>query len=198
MALCDPGAGCWSGGTERDREGDRQVAEGLFQALIDRDLDGFHGRFHEDSVIEFPQSGERIVGGERRREAYRSFPGRPSVRRILTGGNLAVVEASVDYGDGVDWQAVFILELREARVAKLTAYWGKPFAPAESPGSIRRAPRWVGSRLRRSDAPSNARRARPAMSAAQSSAVRPATAFRGGCDVRHGRAPNPEPDTREV
>jgi ketosteroid isomerase-like protein len=110
----------------------RRVAERLFQSLIDRDLEGFHRRFHEDSVIEFPQSGERIVGGERRRAVYRSFPGRPSVRRILTDGHLAVVEATVDYGDGVDWHAVFILELRDAKIAKLTAYWAQPFAPAES------------------------------------------------------------------
>jgi hypothetical protein len=49
-------------------------------------------------VIEFPQSGERIVGDENRRRVYRAFPGRPAVRRTLTGGNLALVEASVDYG----------------------------------------------------------------------------------------------------
>jgi hypothetical protein len=67
----------------------RRVAERLFQALIDQDLEGFHGLLHEDSVIGFPQSGERIVGEERRRAVYRSFPGAPSVRRILTGGHLA-------------------------------------------------------------------------------------------------------------
>ena len=110
----------------------RRAVERLFQALIDQDLKGFHRRFQEDSVIEFPQSGERIVGGERRRAVYRSFPGRPSVRRIVTGGDLAVVEADVDYGDGVDWRAVFIFELHDAKIAKLTAYWTQPFAPAES------------------------------------------------------------------
>ena len=110
----------------------RKVVEGLFQALIDQDLERFHGRFHEDSVIDFPQSGERIVGGDNRRAAYQSFPGRPSVRQILSGGDLAVVEATVDYGDGADWRAVFIFELRDAKIAKLTAYWAQPFAPAES------------------------------------------------------------------
>jgi ketosteroid isomerase-like protein len=115
----------------------RQVAERLFQALINHDLEGFHNRFHEHSVIEFPQSGERIVGEDRRRAVYGSFPGRPSIRQIQTGGSLAVVEATVDYGDGVDWRAVFILEFRDAKIAKLTAYWAQPFAPAESrAGSI--------------------------------------------------------------
>jgi hypothetical protein len=41
------------------------------------------------------------------------------------------VEATVDYGDGVDWHAVFILEFRDDKIAKLTAYWAPPFPPAE-------------------------------------------------------------------
>jgi ketosteroid isomerase-like protein len=129
---CNPRADVEAGGAGLTETANRQVAERLFQALIDQDLEGFHRRFHEDSVIEFPQSGERIVGSERRRAVYQSFPGRPGVRRLLTGGPLAVVEATVDYGDGVDWHAVFILELRDAKIAKLTAYWAQPFAPAES------------------------------------------------------------------
>jgi len=33
-------------------------------------------QFHAHSVIEFPQSGERIVGDDNRRSVYSSFPGR--------------------------------------------------------------------------------------------------------------------------
>jgi hypothetical protein len=42
-----------------------------------------------------------------------------------------MVEAAIDYGDGLGWTAVFILELRGAKIAKLIAYWAKPFAPAD-------------------------------------------------------------------
>ena len=108
----------------------RQTAERLFEAIGSADVEGFHAQFHADSVIEFPQSGERIVGEERRRSVYRSFPGRPSVTRILTGANLAIVEAEVDYGDDVDWRAVFICELRDGKIERLTAYWAAPFEPA--------------------------------------------------------------------
>jgi hypothetical protein len=59
----------------------------------------FHAQFHEDSTIEFPRSGELIAGGENRRAVYRTFPGRPSVTRILTDGDLAVMQAKVDYGE---------------------------------------------------------------------------------------------------
>jgi ketosteroid isomerase-like protein len=61
-----------------------------------------------------------------------NLPGRPSVRRIATGSDLAVVEATVDYGDGVDWRAVFIHELRDGKIAKLTAYWAQSLEAAGS------------------------------------------------------------------
>jgi ketosteroid isomerase-like protein len=126
--------------TERPKEEDRgmgeaenrQTVERVFQALTEGQVELFHAQFHEDSVIEFPQSNERIVGGENRRAVYRTFPGRPSVRRIATGGDLAVVEATVDYGDGVDWRAVFIYELRDGKIAKLRAYWAQPLEAAGS------------------------------------------------------------------
>jgi ketosteroid isomerase-like protein len=110
----------------------RQTVERLFEALVAGDVALFHRQFLEDSVIEFPQSRERIVGGENRRAIYRSFPGRPHVRRIVTSGLLAIAEASVDYGDGVDWRGVFIYELRDGKIARATIYWGQPFEAAET------------------------------------------------------------------
>ena len=110
----------------------RRAVEYLFEAIRAGDVERFHEQFHHDSVLELPQSGRRIVGDENRRQVYRSFPGRPRVQRILTGGDLAVVEADVDYGDGVDWRAVFICELRAGKIERLRAYWAEPFTPAES------------------------------------------------------------------
>jgi ketosteroid isomerase-like protein len=110
----------------------RRAVECLFEAIRASDVERFHEQFHDDSVLELPQSGARIVGDEQRRQVYRSFPGRPRVQRILTGGDLVVVEADVDYGDGVDWRAVFICELRAGRIERLRAYWAEPFKPAGS------------------------------------------------------------------
>jgi hypothetical protein len=53
----------------------RQTVERVFQALTEGQVELFHAQFHEDSVIEFPQTGERIVCGENRRAVYRTFPG---------------------------------------------------------------------------------------------------------------------------
>jgi hypothetical protein len=51
--------------------------------------------------------------------------------RIHSGGDLVVVEARLDYGDGAEWQAVFIFELREGKIARETAYWPQPFEAAD-------------------------------------------------------------------
>ena len=110
----------------------RRIVEELFRAIAENDVELFHTQFAEDGVIEFPQSGERIVGDLNRRAVYSSFPGQPTVTRIITGGHLAVVEATVDYGDSVEWRAVFICECQSGKIAKVTAYWAKPFEAAES------------------------------------------------------------------
>jgi ketosteroid isomerase-like protein len=111
----------------------RETVERLIEALNARDLELFDAQFHEDSVMEYPQSGERIVGGENRRAVYGAFPGLPTVspRRIHVSGDLAVVEATLDYGDGSDWVAVFVFELRDGKIAQETAYWAQPFDAAE-------------------------------------------------------------------
>ena len=111
----------------------RQTVERLVRALNEHDLELFDAQFHEDSVIEYPQSGERIVGRENRRAVYEAFPGLPTVtpHRITAAGELAVLEAAFDYGDGAPWQAVLVFELRDGRVARETAYWTQPFAAAE-------------------------------------------------------------------
>jgi ketosteroid isomerase-like protein len=111
----------------------RETIDSWMKALNERDLELFNEVFQEDSVVEYPQSGERIVGGENRRAVYGAFPGLPRVdpRRILVSGDLGVVEARLDYGDGADWQAVIVLEFRDGKIANETAWWSQPFEAAE-------------------------------------------------------------------
>jgi hypothetical protein len=110
----------------------RQTVDRLIEGLNTRDLDLFHAQFHEDSVMEYPQSGERIVGGDNRRGVYGAFPGLPRVEptRVRAEGDLVVVEARLDYGDGGDWRGVFVFELRDGLIAGETAYFTQPFERA--------------------------------------------------------------------
>jgi hypothetical protein len=52
-------------------------------------------------------------------------------KRMLSGGDILVVEGTIDYGDGVPVSYVGISELRGDRVVRLTEYFANPFeAPA--------------------------------------------------------------------
>ena len=107
----------------------QETVEALVATLNAGDVDGMDVVFHEDAVMEWPQSGERIVGGDNRRGIYRSFPRLPTVtpRRIVGEGDLWVLEAALDYGDEAVYQAVLVFELRDGKIAKETAYWSQPF-----------------------------------------------------------------------
>jgi ketosteroid isomerase-like protein len=111
----------------------KQVVEALIATLNAGDVAGMDEVFHEDAVMIWPQSGEMIVGGDNRRAGYGAFPRLPHIdpRRLTGDGDLWVAEADLDYGDGDPYQAVFIFELRGDRIARETAYWTKPFPPAD-------------------------------------------------------------------
>lgn len=111
----------------------RAAVQALVAAINAGDLQALEQVFTADVVIEWPQSGERIKGEKNRREIYGRFPSLPKVtpRRITGSGEIWVLEASLDYGDGDPYQAVFILEMRDGRIARETGYWSKPFPAPE-------------------------------------------------------------------
>ena len=79
-----------------------KVVERLIGCINDRNVAVMDELFHEDAVMEWPQSGERIVGGDNRRAIYGAFPGLPTItpRRMVTAGEVVVAEATLEYGDG--------------------------------------------------------------------------------------------------
>ncbi len=109
----------------------------LSRLLIDETTDDF--------VEEWPQSGERIVGrdaviklGEGYEQATGSAP-KSTFRRMVGGGDIYVLEATIDYGDGTPVSYVGIAELRDGKIAKITEYFANPFeAPAWRAGLVER------------------------------------------------------------
>jgi ketosteroid isomerase-like protein len=116
-----------------DDAGNRRAIQALVAALNAGDRVALDGVFTEDVVLEWPQSGERIRGGQQRREIYSRFPSLPKVtpRRVTGSGDLWVLEAGLDYGDGEPYLCVFVFEMRDGLIAKETAYWSKPFPAPE-------------------------------------------------------------------
>jgi hypothetical protein len=90
----------------------------------------------DDFVQEWPQSGERLRKADAIRvdEGYAEMSGttpRFSYKRMLGGGDVFVIEGTIDYGDGVPVSYVGVGEMRDGKVAKMTEYFANPFeAPA--------------------------------------------------------------------
>ena len=90
----------------------------------------------DDFVEEWPQSGERLskAASIKLTENYPEMSGKSPTfkyRRMLGGGDIFVVEGTIDYGDGVPVSYVSIAEMRDGKIARVTEYFANPFeAPA--------------------------------------------------------------------
>jgi SnoaL-like domain len=91
----------------------------------------------EDTIEEWPQSGERIRGLaniKKLTEGYGAATGKEpkfTSKRLIGAGDHYVVEGTIDYGDGVPVSYVGIGELRDGKIVKITEYFANPFeAPA--------------------------------------------------------------------
>lgn len=106
------------------------------------DQDVAHEIYHEDAVLEFPQSGERFVGVENFREWRRQYPAALAfeIRKIRGRDGLWVAENSISY-DGGPWNlTVSILESRGDKVAYESIYITQPWEPPEWRARWRAAP----------------------------------------------------------
>ena len=122
--------------TERDSEArDQEIRAALDQHWAASDANDFeteHRIYHEDAVLEYPQSGERTrsrrnIQGQRASQPSKK---RFAVRRIIGGGDLWITEFILTY-DGKPSYTVSIMEFRDDKVARETQYFADPFvAPA--------------------------------------------------------------------
>jgi ketosteroid isomerase-like protein len=109
-------------------------------AMVNRLLDGVNRGdtsvmdeiFHEDAVMEWPASREKVVGAENRRAVYAHMPALPKVsnRHVFGSGDLGIAEATLTYGDK-PYSAVLIFELRDGKIAREIGYWAEPFEAPE-------------------------------------------------------------------
>ncbi len=111
----------------------RAALNAHWQASAGGDAEAEHDIYADDSICDYPQSGERILG-RRNLQALRSHhPGKPSgfeVKRILGKGDLWITEYSIIY-QGRRSYTVSIMEFRNGKVVHETQYYADPFeAPA--------------------------------------------------------------------
>jgi hypothetical protein len=97
------------------------------------DFEAEHDIYHDDAVLHYPQSGERIRGRRNIQESRFVQPNKKrfTVQRMIGGGNLWVTEFVLSY-DGKPSYTVSIMEFRDGKVANETQYFADPFDPAPS------------------------------------------------------------------
>jgi hypothetical protein len=112
---------------------EQQIRKALdlhWQASASGDSNAEHEIYEDDSICDYPQSGERILGRKNLQALRSHHPGKPSgfaVRRMLGNGNLWVTEYTIDYQDRKAF-TVSIMEFRGAKVVHEIQYYADPFA----------------------------------------------------------------------
>jgi SnoaL-like domain len=93
------------------------------------DFEKEHRIYHEDAVLDYPQSGERTRGriNIQKQRAGQPSKKRFSIRRIVGSGELWVTEFILTY-DAKPAYTVSIMEFKGDKVARETQYFADPFA----------------------------------------------------------------------
>ena len=104
----------------------RELFERLRQAM-DPALEYEHR--HEDYLLEFPQSGERMDrdGLRRLQETFPRGAPRIRLRRVTGSGDVWFGESRIDYADGTVAYGVSRIEFRDGRMWRETRYYAEPF-----------------------------------------------------------------------
>jgi ketosteroid isomerase-like protein len=109
----------------------RAALEQHWAASDASDFETEHSIYHEDAVLEYPQSGERIRGRQNIQITRAKQPSRKRfvVRRIIGHSDVWVTEYILTY-DGQPAYTVSIMEFRGEKVARETQYFADPFEAA--------------------------------------------------------------------
>ncbi|WP_030755809.1 MULTISPECIES: nuclear transport factor 2 family protein [unclassified Streptomyces] len=114
-----------------------KVVAQLWERIEARDWNGVAELIAEDAVIEWPVSGERIVGRANfiAVNSDDGYADESSVEllRILADGNLVVTEVEIPQ-DHVVYRAVSLWTVRDGEIVGAREYWT---SPGQDP-----APRW--------------------------------------------------------
>ncbi|MFC8584665.1 nuclear transport factor 2 family protein [Streptomyces sp. NPDC057217] len=115
------------------------VVEALWDRMRARDRDGLAALFAEDAVVEWPVSGERIVGRDDYVAVNRAYPEGWSIRvlRIVARDGEAVSEVEVPHEGVGTFRAVSFRTVRDGRIVRGTEYWT---SPGSDPSPAWRAP----------------------------------------------------------
>jgi hypothetical protein len=106
----------------------RAALEQHWAASDANDFETEHRIYHEDAVLDYPQSGERTRGRRNIQGQRASQPSKKrfTVQRIIGSGDLWVTEFILTY-DGKPSYTVSIMEFENGKCQRETQYFADPF-----------------------------------------------------------------------
>jgi hypothetical protein len=115
-----------------DNQEIRAALDLYWKATVALDIDSAHDIHHDDVIVEFPQSGERISGKHNIYELRANYPAKLGFKILRTRGegNLWITELIITY-DGRPVNVVSVMEFRDGKIAHETHYYADPFKPPE-------------------------------------------------------------------
>jgi ketosteroid isomerase-like protein len=110
----------------------KQIVEGFWAAMQTNDFKAAGNFLHDDYILEWPQSGERIRGRADFVTINENYPAHGrwefNVNRIIVEGNQVVSDVSVT--DGVlRGRAITFSAVRDGKIVHQTEFWPDPFEP---------------------------------------------------------------------
>ncbi len=122
----------------------QQLVERYWQTMNSNDFWAVGDLLHDDFVLDYPQSGERIVGREKNARLNTEYPSAGPwsfvVERMIAGDDTAVTDVHVR-GAEMRARVISFFEVREGLIWRMTEYWPDPFeAPAERAHLVERVP----------------------------------------------------------
>ena len=111
----------------------KQVLEQFWEAMQSNDFRAVGELLHDEYVLEWPQSGERVRGRENFVAINENYPAHGrwefTVHRILAEGDEVV--SDVDVTDGVlRGRVITFSRIRDGKILHQTEFWPDPFEAA--------------------------------------------------------------------
>ena len=115
------------------RQSNKEIIEQFWDTMKTNDFRAVGELLHDDYVLEWPQSGERVRGRENFVAINEKYPAHGRwefvVQRVIAEGDQAV--SDVDVTDGVIRARVITFStIRGGKILHQTEFWPDPFEPA--------------------------------------------------------------------
>ena len=112
----------------------KQILENFWGTMETNDFHAASQLLHDDYTLEWPQSGERILGRENFAAINTNYPAEGkwhfTINHIVSEGDMVVTDVSVTEGK-IFGRAITFSTIRDRKIWKQVEFWPDPFeAPA--------------------------------------------------------------------